>query len=218
MTLPPFVLEGMARTVRRAPINPLDKCTIVSIYPRRFHVSIPTVQPCEYQIAPSSYDNPGVLVVTSASYWENRVDRPSLEIPIASPTVAENMVNDYIKNLNGYEAGIADPGIFYVLGEKTSEQVKKDHKDLLDAAKVRQKNWFNNLVQGVDVLWARTNGNPKVIDDLARLAALELGLKNKAWLQDFQTMQMTPCSACGTLRNPVYPVCPNCKTDHSVKK
>jgi uncharacterized OB-fold protein len=43
-----------------------------------------------------------------------------------------------------------------------------------------------------------------------KIAAKELTL-DKVWLKDFQAIAMVNCKACGSLKNPLYPVCPNCK-------
>jgi lipopolysaccharide biosynthesis regulator YciM len=68
------------------------------------------------------------------------------------------------------------------------------------------------LVKMTDTLWSRTNGNPLVVSDDARLAAKELALTNKDWMMDFQAVQNVRCTACGSLRNPLYPICPTCKS------
>jgi uncharacterized OB-fold protein len=63
-----------------------------------------------------------------------------------------------------------------------------------------------------DALWSRSNGNPLTISDEMKLAARELNLVNKEWLKDSQTMELVRCKACGSLKNPLYPICANCKS------
>jgi hypothetical protein len=104
------------------------------------------------------------------------------------------------------------PGLFFIPGAQTLEAIKKDHKDKLDAANQRQNNWYAALVRMADALWSRSNGNPLSISDDAKLAARSLNLVNKEWLKDSQTMELVRCAACGHLKNPLYPICSNCKS------
>ena len=84
-------------------------------------------------------------------------------------------------------------------------------------AKMKQKNWFTELVKIADVDWARTNGNPRAISDDSRLAAQKLGLQ-KAWMQDFRAVELNNCPACGAMININYPVCSNCKNIINTEK
>lgn len=201
------------RKTMRAPVNPLDKATIISIYPKPFYSEKPTMQPGRFNIPAGSYDKPSVYVVGPSSWWrEIDVNQPLLEIPTSSILMAESIVTDYCNGILGCDMGDAMPGLFTLPGEFTVDKVKKDHQNLLNRARDRQINWFKELIKIADVSWARTNGNPLAVDNSMRLAAQELGLKEKAWLQDFNTLELKNCPACGFLRNNSFPVCANCKT------
>ena len=56
------------RTIR-APINPLDKSTVVSILPKQISERKITIQPGIFEISPGSFDNPAILVVGPSSWW-----------------------------------------------------------------------------------------------------------------------------------------------------
>ncbi len=201
------------RRVIRALDNPMDKSTIVSIFPRRIEEIKVTIEPGRFIIEPGTYDEPSTLVVGSSSWWRDvSPDEPMLEIPQSSLSIADSVVKDYCNGLLEYNPGSSMPGLFYVPGKKTVAEVKKEFKPLLDAALMKQKNWYAALVKMADVLWARTNGNPRSISDDARLAAQELQIKDKPWLKDFTTLELKNCPACGALRNELYPVCQICKT------
>lgn len=209
------VFPGMGdihrRTVR-APVNPLDKSTVVSIYPKAIHEVKHTIQPGVFDIAAGSFDKPSILVVGTSSWWrEIDENQPLLEIPNSSIQVADSIVRDYANGLLGCDMSQNMPGLFYLPGQMTIEVIKKEHALELAAAKMKQENWYKLLVKIGDTLWARTNGNPLAISDDMRLAARELNLNNKEWLKDFQTMELVRCVACGSLRNPNYPVCQTCK-------
>jgi len=101
--------------------------------------------------------------------------------------------------------------LFYVPGEWTVDKIKKEKKPELDEANRKQRNWFMFLVKVADAMWARTNGNPLSIIDDSRIAARELNMINKEWLRDIEAVELVRCKACGSLKNPLYPVCANCK-------
>lgn len=212
-----FALKNK-QTVRSA-VNPYDKATIVSIFPKNIKEVKVTILPGTFQIKAGSYENPSLLVVEPSS-WFREVDenQPLLEIPESSIKIADSIVRDYCNGYLGCNMGDKMPGLFYVPGEFKSAEVFKKHpfsekikgQDLIDAAKKKQDNFFNELIKIADTDWARTNGNPRAISDDARLAAKLLGRDDKPWLKDFQATELVQCVACGHLRNPRFPVCGNC--------
>jgi len=205
----------------RAPQNPLDKSTIISIFPKEIVEVKITLQPSKFVIPAGTYDNPSSLVVTSAAWWkEVGPDDPPVEITHSSIVVADSIVKDYINGLLGCNMGDKMPGIFWVPGEIDSKAIKTDPKIriLLDRAKQWQTNWFMELVKLADILWSRTGGNPISIGDDMRMAAEQLQITDKPWLKDFVTVSMVNCPACGFLRNNNYPVCSNCHAVLDKKK
>jgi len=208
----PGIADFRKRTIR-TPENPLDKCTIVSIYPREIDEIKHTIQPGRFILPAGSYENPAVLVVGSSSWWKDiDENQPLLEIPNSSIQVADSVVKDYCSGI--LECNMADimPGIFYIPGSHTTIDIKTKHKVQLDKARDNQLRWYKRLIFVADYLWANSQGNPLAISDDMRLAAKELGQNTKEWLQDFQLTETVRCVACGHLRNPLFPVCPNCKS------
>lgn len=198
------------RTVR-APINPMDKSTVVSILPKRILENKITLQPGVFEILPGSIEKPSILVIGTSSWWrEVDIDQPLLEIPVSSVQIAHSIVTDYCNGLLGCNMSDLMPGIFYLPGEFTREKVKAEHAALLKNAETKQRAWYKELIRIADILWARTNGNPLSISDDARLACRELNITNKPWLGDIQTMELIRCIACGSLRNPAFPICQSC--------
>jgi hypothetical protein len=206
---------GMQQTNRRtirAPVNPLDKSTVISILPKQIDERKLTIQPGLFSIPPGSIEKPAILVVGSSSWWrEVDIDQPLLEIPVSSIQVADSIVKDYCNGLLACNMADMMPGIFYVPGEITIERLKKEHLPLLIKAQATQRKWYAELIRIADILWARTNGNPLSISDDARLACKELNISNKPWLGDLQAMELIRCIACGALRNPAFPICGACK-------
>lgn len=193
----------------RTPKNPIDKSTIVSIYPKKIVEVKNTIEPGLFEIPPGRLDNPSILVVGSSSWWSYSGDtRPTIEVPISSVAIAESIIKDLQFDFSNVDAG---PGLFFVPGEINLLDVKLRCKGALEEADRKQRIWFTALVRIGDSLWARSNGNPLCISDEMRLAAKELNMNEKPWLLDFQTVELKPCFACGGLKNPFYPVCPTCK-------
>lgn len=205
-------LADMHRRVVRAPTNPMDKSTIVSIFPKEIDEVKHTIQPGRFIIPAGSIEHPAILVVGPSSWWrEIDEDQPMLEIPQSSIQIADSVVKDYSNGLLGFNAGEAGPGLFYIPGNFTVSEIRKNYSSELDKAVMRQRNWYQMLLKMADALWARSNGNPLAISDDMRLAAQELGQTTKDWMKDFSMVEMTRCIACGSLRNPSYPICATCK-------
>lgn len=192
--------------------NPLDKSTVVSIYPMDLDERKPTTSPSRFIVPKGNYETPSILVVEGSSWWRE-IDEymPLLEITHHSTQVADSIVRDYCVGMQECNMKDQMPGLFWIPGAFSVDKIKKDFKGLLDAAKEHQKKWYLALVKSADSLWARTNGNPMAVGELMRLAARELGLEEKEWYRDIETVGMERCPACGSFGNPAFPVCQVCK-------
>lgn len=210
--MPEWVNSQMRRSVlRRAPVNPLDRCTIVSIYPRKIDEKKP-VWPERFIIPPGSIDEPALLHVEPASCWrEVDIDQPLIEIPISSLQIAHSVVHDYCVGIFEVNMGVAQPGIFYVPGLHNLESIFKNFAKEFENAAVMQATWYKKLIAEADSLWARTQGNPLAISLDMKMAAEHFQMREKPWMKDTYTMELTACPGCGTLRNPNFPICQHCK-------
>ena len=210
-----------SRRGRPLPDNPYDKATVVSIYPEKISERNPTVSPGYWEIEGAPDGGFSLLVFSPSSWWKDLgQDQQLLEIKTNSLEMAESFVRDYCSGIFGCNMGDRMPGLFAIPGsydQKTILAYKdaltgKTFAQLLEDARVKQKNFFSEVVVLADSMWSRTQGNPLAISKDARLAATKLNLKNKPWMGDFASLQMTNCPACGSLVNPAFPVCANCKT------
>jgi hypothetical protein len=214
----PLMSDIKRRTIR-APLNEMDRCTVVSIYPKAIHEVKHTIQPGVFDIEPGSFEHPAVLTVTSSSWWKEIDDmQPLLEIPQSSIQIADSIVKDYCNGIFGCDMGENMPGLFYIPGAWASEQIKKSRLGDLLIAQRKQKSFFEILVKFADSLWAGSNGNPLSISEDMRIAARSLNLNNKDWLKDSFAVELVRCKACGHLGNPEFPVCSNCKAINDVEK
>jgi hypothetical protein len=205
-----FPLQDRNRRTIRAEVNPLDKSTVVSIYPKEVLSVNHTMFPGTFVINPGTLDKPTLLVVGTSSWFkEMEEDQPLLEITVGSIQVANSIIVDFCNGLYGCNMHDAMPGLFFVQGEVTEKDLKVRYVSRLQKANENQKRYFSALVRQADALWSRSNGNPLAISDDMRLAANELGVA-KEWLADFQHIEMIRCVACGAMRNPNYPICGAC--------
>jgi hypothetical protein len=194
------------------PPNALDKTTIFSIYSKTVDEKKITVFPTRFIIPAGTPEKPSSLVVGPSSWWKEIHESDQLlEIPQHSAMMAKSIVDDYCSGIFGYIPGISEPGLFWIPGELTVAEAKKQHGALFQQAEQRQREWYLRLVQAADSLWSRTNMSPSAISDDMRRAARELKLDTKEWLTNFQAVELTKCVACGSARNPAFPVCPTCK-------
>ncbi len=199
------------RPIIRSSRNPLDKATIISIYPKELHYEAYTIFPGKFVVEPGTFDKPSVTLIDPTSWFKDvHEDQPMLEIPVSATQLAHSIISDSCSGLLAASLDGAMPGMFFIPGTTTVGEVKLKYKANLDDSKSKQDNWFRILVKLGDSLWARGNGNPLVIWDEMRLAARELSL-DKPWVKDFQATELVRCFACGNLRNPEYPVCSTCK-------
>lgn len=214
------------RKVQRTPVNTLDKCTIVSTFPRKIIEIKETIFPGKFEIPAAPANGFSLLVVGQSSFFREEVDisAPLLEIPTGSIVMAKSIIRDWANGLVGCNMGDRMPGLFYVQGAwneitvlESRDENDKSFGTLLAEARTRQKNWFLELVRIADTDWARTNQNPRSISDDSRLAAEVLQLQ-KTWMQDFVAAAKINCKACGELINPEYPVCRYCHAVVDSKK
>lgn len=200
------------RRTHRAPTNPFDKATIVSIFPIEVEEKKHTLSPGQFKIPPGSMENPSVLVVGPSSWWrEIDPEQPLLEIPVASIIIADSVVRDYCVGLIACNMGNCMPGLFYIPGEWNALNVKLEHSRLLESANMKQRNWYEELVKLADIAWARTNANPLAVNELMKKAAHELGHDDREWIKSYHATNLVRCFACGTMKDPLYPVCPACR-------
>jgi|SRR5688572_23961035 len=222
---PASILTGVdpKRRTIRAEVNPMDKSTVVSIFPKPIHETKWTLMPGEFFIAPGSYEKPAILIVEPSSWWRDfDAEQPLLEIPVGSFQIAHSIVNDYCNSIFMSDMGDNMPGLFCIPGckynkenkaspELTLQWVKLEYKSWLDKANINQKNWYQSLVKAADHYWSKTGGSPLSISDDMRLAANELGL-DRPWIKEMQAVTSVKCFGCGLLKNPQYPICPHCRT------
>lgn len=203
---------GESRAMIKTVKNPLDQATIVSIYPKDLNEVKETIFPGKFHVPAGRFEKPSCTVVGPSSWWKDiDIEQPLLEIPVAAVEIARSVIQDYCVGFLACDMNTQMPGFFYIPGAYTPEQVKKEYLLELTKAKQKQDLWFSALIRLANSLWARSNGNPLVIWDEMRMAAREMGKEDVPWIKMDVQMELVKCFACGSLRNPAYPICPTCK-------
>ncbi len=204
----PFALNNK-RIIRSEP-NEFDKATIVSIYPRDIREKKETIFPGMFHIPAGTVEKPSVVVIGPSSWFRDMGEEmPSIEIPNNAVQVANSVVTDYCNGLIEYDRE-AGPGLFFIPGAWTLKEIKEKYKSAFDGSIKRQALWFKRLVDLADKGWAETNGSPRAINELMKMAANEIGVKDRDWMRTSIVAEMIKCVACGNLRNPSFPICGTC--------
>lgn len=215
------------RTINLLPKNPMDKTTIVSIYPREVVDIKPTLFPARFVIPAAPIDSFSLFIVEGASYFipSQIAKQPPTEVQVNSMMLAESILRDSIPSMNLVSA-THRPGIFAIPGEynritilKYTHADGRKFQDLLEAAKEWQQAYWTDIMNEADYFWSSSNGNPKAIPDDAKLAAKILGMeKTKPWMNNVVASELTNCVACGEMINPKFPVCKFCNRVIDQKK
>lgn len=218
------------RTIlHKLPVNPMDRCTIVSLIPKMISEYKATLFPGRFIIPAAKPGDYELFIVEPSSYFlpnPNGDRQPPTEVQVNSIELARSIVQDYLTGI--LECNMSDrvPGLFWIPGEFTKKTITsyiaadgKTFQVLLDDAKQKQKNWYLQIVSLADSLWARSKGDPRSIMDDARIAAHALQIeKDKPWMSDSIAANLVNCKFCGEMINPTYPVCKHCHAIIDPKK
>lgn len=208
------------RVLNLLPKNPMDKTTIVSVYPREIVDVKPTLFPSRFVVPAAGFNDFSLLIIEGASYFiPSMIEKqPPTEVQVNSMMLAESILHDSIPSMN-LVTSESQPGVFCIPGEWTRKTIKDyAHADgrtfvqLVELARTWQQNYWKSVIDEADYFWSQ-GANPKVIPDDAKLAAKILELdKVKPWMNNVVASELVPCIACGAMKNPIYPICQVCRT------
>jgi hypothetical protein len=187
--------------------------TVVTLLPRELLEEKPHLLPGVYRIPAAKWGDIEILHVDEGiQYIPNPLieeGQPGANIKqiIPPPEIARSLVEDYISSHIALGENAA-PGLFWVHGKLTKDEVKRFHNRDIRKAETQQINWFRNLIAMADTDWMK-NHNMLAVSDLQRLAARCLGVK-KDWVE-FVMQETVQCPFC-TIGIPSHAiVCPNCR-------
>lgn len=187
-------------------------CTVVSLVPFPIQEYKPGLIPGLYSIRASDGDIPVCLVVGDAKH-NVYIDetRGSLGVRDASDEIARSIVEDFLASQLGISDGV-HPGIFWVVGSVTPEQVKSHFGLELMSNKLAQKRWFIEICKIADNDWNRYHQH-NVISDFQRRAAELLGYTKESheWMAPSLVMASQRCPACNSVVSAGITICPQCR-------
>lgn len=206
----------MNRTISTIPTNDL-KCTVVSIVPFAIKEAKPGLIPPTYEIAASEKGEPQILHIgTAVHYVYIDADRGSLQVRDSPQEVARSIVEDYVSSQLEVGDGVF-PGIFYVPGEFSVEEIKSKFEEELAQLKIAQYKWLLQLTRLADKDWSQYQ-KPNVISAFQRKAAEIIGLKveQHPWMNPeikeiAPVIELSSCPGCGSGVRDGIAVCPSCK-------
>lgn len=187
-------------------------CTVVSIVPFSISEEKPGLIPNRYNIPASDGKEPVCLIVKEAKHNVYIDDtRGTLPVRDGSDEVARSIVQDFLDSQLGASDGCG-PGLFWVVGAWTPEEIKKNFAAELSAARISQQRWFIEICKLADNYWNRHHQH-NVINDFQRKAADLLGYRKEdhEWMAPSEILKAIRCPACNISISPELVVCTNCK-------
>ena len=187
----------------------INAATVVSVFPLEVRERKPGLYPGDFTIPAAKKGDFEILVIGPSSFPVYLDEyRGSLRVPTSAQEVARSIVDDYRPTHLGFKDNNG-PGIFWVEGEHTKDQVKAKFADKIKEAEQSQLYWFRELIKISDDLWAMTHKH-MAISDLARIACGYLGLEREWQIRaDFDSLSV--CPACGSEVIKGVAVCQKCR-------
>lgn len=168
----------------------------------------PGLFPNDYVVPAATPENLGLVVVSDGWTDIPQLDRRSIRIAVPAAEIARSIVQDW--KVAQLEIGPgAQPGLFYVDGALSEDEVMDELDAEVKNARVEHSNWCRKLVKMGDDLWAI---RPITIQISASMinAAKYLNV-DRVWLRNTVVEDITVCPACTTKLITGTVVCPNCR-------
>ena len=189
----------------------MSKATIISIMPMKFVREMNGHNPHWYEIPPVPANEVKTLVIDNTTSWYYVRDGESIQRHHLAYDVAKELIDTYLNAVPDV-SGDAQPGIAYVEGSYSPEEVEDKLSDLLEELREKQINYFRILVDKADDSWTK-HGQKRDITDPQRFAAERLNLKRDWANQNEKGVRFIDCPACTTKIKSSAVICPNCKVE-----
>lgn len=182
--------------------------TVVSMLPWDVNEKKPQVYPGDFFIPAAEKGKLSCLVITdSVIYIPLDEIRGKMSQTVPALDMAKSIVEDYRRSLVYLRANDA-PGLFYIPGGFTAEQVDKEFKDEVLKYRKLQEGWFSHLITVGTDEWARSRQR-MFIPEICRHAATYMG-QNPEWALALTEVINVNCKFCTSLIPSEAVVCPNC--------
>lgn len=190
---------------------PNDISTVFSIVPFEVFEFKPGLYPGSFKVPACLNDSEPESLVIGASEHLMSIGGKKEPIRIMTPSyqIAQSVVTDFLDG-QMWTNPDAHPGICWIQGKVATTTFLKDHIDIYNRIKTKQKNWFVRLCKETDNAWAKTQ-NHRVVSDQARFASKFLGL-DPIWMRAEEIgFTYKKCPACSIANDPANAVCTGCR-------
>lgn len=187
----------------------MGKTTVVSIFPFDVNEEKPGVYPGRFLIPKAINDKPQTLQVADGFTFYYDIDAKAIKVPILAESLAQSIVYDFCSSFMSYTPD-AGPGLFWVEGAFTEQEIIDRFADKIIEARNRQTEWFRRICRLADDDWARY-GVHKAISDLQRFAADYLKY-DRPWARQIEQARMVSCPACRQTIPDDAMICAQCRT------
>lgn len=190
-----------------SPATPTIESTIISIVPFQINEFKPGLIPGQFDLEACLDSAKPVVKTIAESIYYVWIDPERGNLRVTSPSyqIAKSVCDDY--NSAQIAATIAcHPGLFWLLGRWTSEQIVQQHPDLLAMMTAVQMRWFMELCRLADDDWEKTRQH-FCISDTQRYAAKAIDPTNsrqRPWVMvnpldnKVESQPIQTCGACGS--------------------
>lgn len=187
----------------------MSHATIVSLMPIPFAREMIGHNPAYYAIPEAEQGDFNILVAGDGTSWLYVMDGKSvIRKHLAIDEVSE-LVDTFIE-ATPYVDENSRPGIFYVEGKWTKDEIREKFAEKLAEAEDAQNSWFTKLVEKADDSWNKYHQH-RDISDPQRIAATRLGLKREWNIRVEKGKNFMECPACKTMIRSDVSVCPQCR-------
>lgn len=182
----PAVETSLTKPAIRSFPDPLrvTDATVISVYPFEVKAAKPGMVPPEFTIPAAPKDDISILNVPFCDvYIYIDSDRGQMAMKEFAGTVARSIVQDYVTSQFCYNGENCQPGLFWVPGRYTKEEIKELFAEEIKKARNAQQEWFKRLVMDADDSWNKTKRHSN-ISEMQRVAVRQLGIK-RDWVIDY---------------------------------
>lgn len=189
----------------------MGRATIVSLFPFNIEEKKPGVYPGVFILDPClDIKKPSILQIgDSICHFFDGMTGKSIPMNQPVETMARSIVEDFRTGFISISPEMG-PGIFWVEGHHSVEEIIKKFSAELKEATDRQYKWFEALVKMGDDDFAKY-GQHRAISDLQRHAAGFLKL-DRPWAKKIEEQRMISCPACVQTIPELALVCSHCQT------
>lgn len=180
------------------------------------------ITPNNFKIPKAEFGRVSVLHVEDGFFYVYIDDaRGSIRSITPALRMARSIVEDY-SNAQLAKTVDAEPGLFYVQGHYTIEEIEAKFPDEIKEARRKHTNWAERLVTIADDMYAANNKRSAVSDrsrDAARFLALDrVWLKVTPTIAPIANVVFKTCPVCFENVHPEAIVCRSCKAVLDKKK